>query len=1138
MQRGRPRRQKSLCRAAILWGLACGAICAPARGAADGDPGLCATASPGAMGGPIRTDETPLRNILERIRAGGVDVRTDLADETPILIRPGQETIEDLFAASPAGGAAIYETEDGGKVWALRRAVLASKGKPFSPASATSAEPEAAARDDAIPGNGVLPAAVGLRSRTLILSSDGTTLERESADRTVTAVLAFDRPPEASLRSTLAREGVHVRRHASGLSWYVTAPAGGLEAALRQPGVRGAILRPEDKISPRLRANADRSWAEADDGRLRLWISWLAAVDFDEAAYALARTGAEALGPGTGPMGRIEVLADRAAVGSIAALPEVLHVEEAPPPIGVGNAVAAACSGVPAIQAAPYSLNGAGVVVALRDEGSLIEHIDVQGRVINVTTRAAATHALHVAGTIAGNGSGSTLAHGMAEAAEIRAYSFYEGSILPHMVHALTNYGARVSNHSYGYLTGWEGSSTSGYHYYLNTENFGAYGTTAQEIDACARLEDVLICKAAMNQRDDAAPPAGTTHTHNGYGAYTCTHPHDGTYVGDGYYDCIPKDSCAKNSITVGATTDTDGMCTFSSWGPTDDGRIKPDIVANGSSLRSLYNTTSYALMSGTSMATPVVAGSLALLQEFHESRRPGEEMGADLAKAILLQTAKDLGRPGPDYQYGWGLLRTDRAVQLLDIDTTTGSRSRRRSLRHGETHPWPILVNPGDEELVVTIVWTDEPGDPNAAAVLVNDLDLHLTAPDGQTIWRPFILDPAQPNVAASRGINSVDNVEQVRVPTPQEGVWTAVVTGTRVLTGWQPYALVAGAPIQPGADQGLRTCFLERFDSGIPGTWTIEDGSDDGCTWSDANAGNRSSGSWAGRFAICDSLLFGRTWLDESLVSPALDCTVLQSVHLRFSHDFRYRTTGDDEIADVDVRAGGGDWVNVTRLQSSDAGTFDVDISSVADGQPGVQVRWHYYGAREDYWWGLDTVEIAAIPIDGDDDNDGVPNSVDNCPSGFNPSQQDLDGDGAGSGCDEDDDGDAMTDAWETDHGLDPEDPCDGAVDSDGDGRLNAAEFAADTDPWDALSRFDIASIDDAPAGEAVIVRFATVPGRLYTLERGDDVFDVNGNGWAPVDDPAFLEAPGDGNTWTYTDPAPAPGQGRFYRVRVGLP
>lgn len=951
-------------------------------------------------------------------------------------------------------------------------------------------------------------------------------------------LVVFKENPDAAVFSTMSGNGVAVHGFATGRAWYATGQDDRLRHILAMPQVAGIVLlRPEDKM-PRYLAEGDFSRLERDaTGRGRFVISWAGGMTPDRVDRILQPVGGQLDGLPVDPAGRSVAWLHPEDARRLAALPEVRGVAAAPFPWRADNATAAARSGVPTLHGSPYNLSGTNVTVAVRDGGSVLEHLDLSGRVVNVTTEPANYHSLHVAGTVAGSGAGSPAAMGMAPEARICAYSFVDGSILGDLGHALTSYSARVSNHSYGRVVGWEINAVGGYDYFFNTDEFGAYGTSAQEIDATVRVGDLLIVKSAGNHRDDADPGPGVPHTHNGLGSFTDSHPHDGAFVGDGYYDCIGEAGCAKNVLAIGATTDADGMSTFSSWGPTDDGRVKPDLVANGVTLYSLQDLSSYVSLSGTSMSSPVVAGSLALLMEQYAVSHAGAPLPADLGKAVLIHCAGDLGRPGPDAQYGWGLLRSDRAAEVLKEDALTGARTRRRAIREGDVHAWTVAVPEGTDELSVTLAWIDEPGDPNAAFPLVNDLDLALLDPSAATVYYPFVLSAVDPSLPAGTGTNTIDTVEQVRVAYPAPGVWTVEIAAPHVVSGFQPYALATSASIMPAALDSLVPILSARFDEGPPAGWSVQDGNADGETWTLTNPGGRGSLAWAGGFMICDSAFYGKTLLDESLLTPSLDLSGWRGVRMRFSHQFEYRPRFGSEIGDVDVSIGGGVWTNVARFEASSSGTFWVDLAPLTDEQSDVQVRWRYHGAQRDAWWGVDAVEIVGIPVDPDEDNDGVPSSIDNCPLAFNPDQADPDLDGNGNPCDDDDDNDGIPDVWEESHLLDPLDPADALLDPDNDLCSSLDEYAAGTDPQDPLSRAEIAEVT-VTAADAVTISFRTRLDRVYTVEIADHSPETGPADWHAVTDADFVNAPGDNATWTYVDVSASPDLARYYRVVVTLP
>ncbi|MFA5252333.1 MAG: carboxypeptidase regulatory-like domain-containing protein, partial [Phycisphaerae bacterium] len=148
--------------------------------------------------------------------------------------------------------------------------------------------------------------------------------------------------------------------------------------------------------------------------------------------------------------------------------------------------------------------------------------------------------------------------------------------------------------------------------------------------------------------------------------------------------------------------------------------------------------------------------------------------------------------------------------------------------------------------------------------------------------------------------------------------------------------------------------------FDTGLPAGWTIVDGGGSSDTWQSDNPGEWSSPYWT----IVDSDYAGTVDMDEQLVTQSIDCTDLSDVKLRFKHDFYYY---DKEIGDVDIRVNGGVWQKMARYQKADyEGLVELDLSDFgADGNPNVQIRWHYYNANYDFYWGIDEVQIIASRI-----------------------------------------------------------------------------------------------------------------------------------------------------------------------------
>ena len=401
-------------------------------------------------------------------------------------------------------------------------------------------------------------------------------------------------------------------------------------------------------------------------------------------------------------------------------------------------------------------------------------------------------HSTHVAGTIMAGGVQAN-AKGMAYDAILHAYDWNSDENEMAVAAAA---GLLVSNHSYGYGAGWVWNGFSWVWYGDDTISpdedfqFGFYSSYTRDIDVVAvNAPYYLIVKSAGNDRGDGSGEPG--------------HPQDGGADG---FDCIGYKGNAKNILTVGAVLDIPGgysgpgsvqMTTFSSWGPTDDGRIKPDICGNGYQLYSTYDNSdsAYNSISGTSMSSPNVTGSLLLLQE-HYNELHGGFMTAATLKALALHSADEAGPDdGPDYMFGWGMLNTETAaVVISNRDVSTFIKEE--TYVPGSLYSLDVTAT-GTEPLIVTVVWTDPPGTPvvdqldPTDIMLVNDLD--TTVSDGTTTWYPYMLNGQDPSAAATTGNNNVDNVEKIVISTPVVGDYTIAISHEGTISGGsQDFSLI----------------------------------------------------------------------------------------------------------------------------------------------------------------------------------------------------------------------------------------------------------------------------------------------------------------------------------------------------------
>ena len=468
------------------------------------------------------------------------------------------------------------------------------------------------------------------------------------------------------------------------------------------------------------------------------------------------------------------------------------------------------------------ALDGAGQTLGIWDAGNVRDtHQELVGRVLNFDSAGLSSHATHVAGTLIGQGFNPN-ARGMSFAGDLIAYDF-NGDEVEMAAEQLLAAPINVSNHSYSFVGGWifgffgDGRWAWFGDVQVSTQEdwiFGFYLQNAADWDQIAfDSPNYLMVKSAGNDRNDNGPTPGAEHWHydNLVGNFvlsTDIHPADGGTTG---YDSIGGGSASsKNILTVGAVNDITGgystpadvnLTSFTGWGPTDDGRIKPDLVANGTVLFSSVasSDTAYSNFSGTSMSSPNAAGSVGLLNQ-HAEALFGLGFVSSTMKALIIHTADEAGpAPGPDYMNGSGLLNVATAATLLSAHdaATITDHIVEFDLLDSETALF-TFESDGNTPFRATIAWTDPPGVPPLGALdppdimLVNDIDLRVIGP-GAVTFEPWILDSSTPSNDAATGDNIRDTVEQVHIAAPIAGTYTVDVRHKSVLaTGSQVVSLV----------------------------------------------------------------------------------------------------------------------------------------------------------------------------------------------------------------------------------------------------------------------------------------------------------------------------------------------------------
>jgi hypothetical protein len=416
-------------------------------------------------------------------------------------------------------------------------------------------------------------------------------------------------------------------------------------------------------------------------------------------------------------------------------------------------------------------------------------------------------HATHVAGTLIAQGI-DPAAKGMAYQADLVSYDWVYD--LSEMASEASS-GLLLSNHSYGPNYGWD-LEWDGWYWHGDTVlsetedyHFGFYDVQSNLWDEVAHAApDYLIVLAAGNERKEGPYDANTPHFYwnSGTGQWEESTKYREKDGGSDGYDCLPAGaSTAKNLLCVGMVYDFDEYRAptdvvshiYSSWGPTDDGRIKPDLVGNGEDLYSCADThdVAYTVKMGTSMASPNVCGSLALLQKFYMDQHSSTPMKAATLKSLAIHTARETGdHPGPDYKCGWGLLDTYAAYGLIVEDLDDRGLIRELTLTNGGTLEFDYFCHGADSMLKVTICWNDPEATPLSPALnppdpmLINDLDLRVEKVGG-TIHEPWTLSRSFPDDPAAPGDNDRDNVEQVAVYTPEVGHYIIRITHKGTLYG-----------------------------------------------------------------------------------------------------------------------------------------------------------------------------------------------------------------------------------------------------------------------------------------------------------------------------------------------------------------
>ncbi|GJM23779.1 MAG: hypothetical protein DHS20C16_01940 [Phycisphaerae bacterium] len=613
----------------------------------------------------------------------------------------------------------------------------------------------------------------------------------------VRQVVQFDQPITPKQRADLLDAGVTLQGYLGSDAYFAVTSAGGddkVSLAAIDSLIDAQPIQLAWKLHPIFAEGKSPEWAivPAPDGRSAAEDKWIGAyvvfhkdVDDDASRMICNRQGV-VVRDRLESVNALVIELPLASVPVLAAEDGVMFIEPALPPFTMNNDSNRLITEASIAQAAPYSLDGSGVTVLVYDGGTARStHQDFSGRLTVHDGSGLHYHPTHVAGTIGGDGtaSGGTYT-GMAPGTTLLSYGFeYDGSgtflysnpgdIESDYTEAINVHGADLSNNSIG-----TNVSQNGFDCAIT----GDYGVTSALIDNIvggSLGSPFRIIWANGNER--GSPNCGT--------GYASTAPPAG----------------AKNHITVGAlNSNNDSITSFSSWGPVDDGRIKPDISAPGcqsngdGGVTSTWDTgdSDYGTICGTSMAAPTVTGLAALMMEDYTVQFPAQPMFRNSTlKGLLAHSAVDNGNVGPDYQFGYGSVRVQQAIDLM-----RSAAFLENNVSQGASFTRQVDVTGGDPEFKVTLTWDDVAGTPNVNPALVNDLDLVVTSPSAVRHY-PWTLNPGNPsNAAVQSQEDHLNNIEQVLVNSPEAGTWTIEVFGFDVPQGPQSFSLVGDGTLSNG--------------------------------------------------------------------------------------------------------------------------------------------------------------------------------------------------------------------------------------------------------------------------------------------------------------------------------------------------
>jgi hypothetical protein len=381
-------------------------------------------------------------------------------------------------------------------------------------------------------------------------------------------------------------------------------------------------------------------------------------------------------------------------------------------------------------------INGNGTHVSIKERLMDTTDIDYRDRFIKTTNAATSllSHATIMSTIAVGAGNTHYTGRGIATAANLSSASF--DNLLPEPDALYKQYNITVQNHSYG----------------TAIENY--YGADANAYD------NSVINNLSLLHVFSAGNSGTQTSTTGTYKDVTAFANLTGSF----------KQS--KNSLSVGGIDSFYNIISLSSKGPAYDGRIKPELVSYGED--------------GSSGAAALVSGTALLIQQAYKQQN-NILPDAALTKAVIINSAEDIGKPNVDFETGFGSLNTYKAVKTIKENNILNG-----TISNGNNSTFPLIIPANTSLVKITLCWTDPAAQTNANKALVNDLDLEFINTNTNEKWLPWVLsavaDNDSLNALAVRRKDSLNNVEQVTITNPVAGNYQLSVKGFTV-TGNQKF-------------------------------------------------------------------------------------------------------------------------------------------------------------------------------------------------------------------------------------------------------------------------------------------------------------------------------------------------------------